>query len=103
MQDIITHIPTWIFTSVADRIHQTGVHLHEKCTANNSVRPQNIKCFIAALKTILALSPFVPGTSSVVEQGQGLFLLLLCPTNQDSEHLQHPFESELSVLNKSAN
>lgn len=65
------------FMLMAEWIHQIGVYLHQKCTTNNSVGSQNVECFQAALKTILALSPFMPGTFSAVEQGQGLFLHLL--------------------------
>lgn len=42
----------------------------------------------------------MPGTSSAVEEGQGLFLGLLSVTYQDAEHL---FESELPVLSTNIN
>lgn len=66
--DIIRHIPTCIFTSVAELIHHTDVHLQQKYTTNNSTSPWNVICFQVTLKTILTPCPLMPGTSSALEQ-----------------------------------
>lgn len=71
--DIIRHIPMCIFTSVAELIHHTDVHLQQKYTTNNSTSPWNVICFQVTLKTMLTPRSLMPGTSSALEQGQEFF------------------------------